>query len=742
MLRYFYILFLFVFLSNSKAEEKIYPYKFDLDSTITGLVISEGHFFKNNNLSFVSIYNTFKFENKPPSILFFDQDYSFIEKLELTSPQSTIHRNILVFDFDGDSFDEIVFTITEPEKIWFLYYDPSNEPQIKTKIFEIPIKDNFDKINCSLTPAQIEGDNFFELIITISELIVRENIKRGIWAISVQNKSTIWQTYSAENLTKSDPINFVYGDTSYIIYSSAARITNRNKLYYSKGNYFHFDLFSGISSTFDTNFARNKNAILDKNSDDFSSDSLAILRAVDSNNKLLWKRSVGGFHTSAVLNKVQINGKEKLLLACTLSNKSFLEISDPKTGAIEKRRELDDDYNFYLYNDKIYATQPRSGIWVFDLDFNLIDSAKSKLKYSPFGSIDYENKQFVLLTEGPGILQSIVALDDELNKIAYLESQGATYFLPKTKVISAYDSGKRNSSLFRFKPVEWYNQISVDMLRNLVISFLIILLFTMVLWINTLRVSWKKIKKQKEELEFTNNELKETSNKLVQAEKLAVYGTIASSIAHEINSPLGAIINSAQRIKENKNANIENNINLIEKAGKRAKSIIEKLLIGSLSNNADVKTNLIDMLNEWKDLSIKQFENLGINLVTEISENPNLAISSTELNQIITNLLSNARDSIMDSGGEQKVISIKSYVLENNYTIVFSDTGSGFSSSKLEKPFEAFVSTKEKGKGTGLGLWVLKNILDSVRGEIKVKNSAIGAVVEIKIPLYIEKIGT
>jgi len=96
----------------------------------------------------------------------------------------------------------------------------------------------------------------------------------------------------------------------------------------------------------------------------------------------------------------------------------------------------------------------------------------------------------------------------------------------------------------------------------------------------------------------------------------------------------------------------------------------------------------------------------------------------------------------MDSGGEQKVISIKSYVLENNYTIVFSDTGSGFSSSKLEKPFEAFVSTKEKGKGTGLGLWVLKNILDSVRGEIKVKNSAIGAVVEIKIPLYIEKIGT
>ena len=741
MHRYFYILFLFGFLTNLKAEETIYSYKFDLDSTITGLVITEGHFFKNNNLSFVSIYNTFKFENKPPSILFYDEDYTLIDKFEFNSPQSTILRNILVFDFDGDSFDEIVFTITEPEKIWFLYYDPSNEPQIKTKIFEIPIKDNFDKIICNLAPAQIEGDNFFELIVTISEQIVRENIKRGIWAISVQNKAAIWQTYSAENFIKSDPLNFVYGDTSYVVYASSSRITNRIKLYYSKGNYFYFDFHNGVSSTFDTNFTKNKNAVLDKKADDFSSDSLAILRAVDSNNKSIWKRSLGGMHTSVVLNKVIVNFDEKLLLACTVSSKSFLEIFDTKTGVVEKRRELADDYIFHLFNDKIYATQTRSGIWVFDLDFNLIDSAKSKLKYSPFGSINYENKQFLLLTEGPGILQSIVALDDELNKVAYLESQGATYFLPKTKLISAYDSGNRTSRLLRFKPVEWYNQISVDMLRNLAISFLIILLFTMVLWINTLRISWKKIKKQKEELESTNIELKETSNKLVQAEKLAVYGTIASSIAHEINSPLGAIINSAQRIKENKNANIENNINLIEKAGKRAKSIIEKLLIGSQSNNADVKTNLLDVLNEWKDLSIKQFENLGINLVTEISKNPYLAISSTEMNQILTNLLSNARDSIMDYGGEQKNIFIKAYAFENKYTIVFSDTGSGFSRSKLEKPFEAFVSTKEKGKGTGLGLWVVKSILDNINGEIKVKNNNIGAEVEIIIPLYIEKNG-
>jgi len=145
------------------------------------------------------------------------------------------------------------------------------------------------------------------------------------------------------------------------------------------------------------------------------------------------------------------------------------------------------------------------------------------------------------------------------------------------------------------------------------------------------------------------------------------------------------------------------------------------------------------VLNEWKDLSIKQFENLGITLITEINGNPDLAISSTELNQILTNLLFNARDSIMDKGTEKKSVLIKTSVLESVYSIVVQDTGLGFSKSKLEKPFEAFVSTKEKGKGTGLGLWVIKNIIDNINGEIKVGNYEMGAVIEIKIPLYFEK---
>jgi len=270
---------------------------------------------------------------------------------------------------------------------------------------------------------------------------------------------------------------------------------------------------------------------------------------------------------------------------------------------------------------------------------------------------------------------------------------------------------------------------------NLTISFLSIVLVTMLLWIITLRVSSKKIRLQKKEIEETHAELKETTSRLIRSEKLAVYGTIASGIAHEINSPLGAIINSAQRIKNNPSADLEKNITLIEKAGKRSKAIIEKLLVTTRSNK-DEKTNLVDVLNDWRELSQKQFDNLGISIISTISCDNLLSISSTELNQIITNLLFNARDSITDNNSKIKEISISSQKEENYCYILIQDTGPGFSAAKLENPFEAFVTTKEKGKGTGLGLWVVKNILDNINGSIEIRNYENGAEIEIIIPIF------
>jgi signal transduction histidine kinase len=735
-----YILILFTTFAKLTAEEKRYPYRFDKDTTLTGLVINEGKIFDNNNYAFVAIYNTFRYENKPSSIIFYDNNFKVIETIKLADNHSTFLRDILVFDFDGDSYDEVVFGINDGTKIWFMYFDPSNSPKIKEKILEIPYKNKYDNANVNMVPAQIESDKVYEMIVTFSEQSVRNFTIRGIWAVDLERKTKIWENYSAENLMKTDPINFFSDNFSYVVYASSARKTNIVKLSYSNNNYFYQNLNDNIYTTYNTNFERDPNAKIDLNSANFSTDSLSIIRAVNSKNELMWKRIIGGNEATVKIDSIRINKKQKILLTCTDKEKSILEIIDPLTGKVEKRTILKEKfYETFFYGDKIFAVEFKRGITQFNFNSVPVKSGQSKFRYAPLGYFAINDENLIIGTEGSSVVQSLIALNDNLEKVANFEQQGVSHFLPHFGFVSVFDSGKRVSKLFSLHKIEWYNNISVDTLRNLVISILLILVVTLILWLNTLRLSWKKIKSQKEELELTHNELKNTTAKLVEAEKLAVYGTIASSIAHEINSPLGAIINSAQRIRDSKNANIESNINLIEKAGKRAKSIVEKLLLGAQRNEENVKTNLNDVINEWKDLSGKQLENLGIKLNIAIVENPNLAISSTELSQIITNLFFNSRDSIMDNNSEIKVINLSASIVENNCEILIQDSGPGFTEAKLQKPFEAFVSTKEKGKGTGLGLWVIKNIIDNIGGKIKIGNNEIGAKVEIIIPLYSEK---
>ncbi len=735
-----YILILFTTFAKLTAEEKRYPYRFDKDTTLTGLVINEGKIFDNNNYAFVAIYNTFRYENKPSSIIFYDNNFKVIETIKLADNHSTFLRDILVFDFDGDSYDEVVFGINDGTKIWFMYFDPSNSPKIKEKILEIPYKNKYDNANVNMVPAQIESDKVYEMIVTFSEQSVRNFTIRGIWAVDLERKTKIWENYSAENLMKTDPINFVSDNFSYVVYASSARKTNIVKLSYSNNNYFYQNLNDNIYTTYNTNFERDPNAKIDLNSANFSTDSLSIIRAVNSKNELMWKRIIGGNEATVKIDSIRINKKQKILLTCTDKEKSILEIIDPLTGKVEKRTILKEKfYETFFYGDKIFVVEFKRGITQLNFSSVPVKAGQSKFRYAPLGYFAINDENLIIGTEGSSVVQSLIALNENLEKVANFEQQGVSHFLPRFGFVSVFDSGKRVSKLFSLHKIEWYNNISVDTLRNLVISILLILVVTLILWLNTLRLSWKKIKSQKEELELTHNELKNTTAKLVEAEKLAVYGTIASSIAHEINSPLGAIINRAQRIRDSKSANIESNINLIEKAGKRAKSIVEKLLLGAQRNEDNVKTNLNDVINEWKDLSGKQLENLGIKLNIAIVENPNLAISSTELSQIITNLFFNSRDSIMDNNSEIKVINLSASIVENNCEILIQDSGPGFTEAKLQKPFEAFVSTKEKGKGTGLGLWVIKNIIDNIGGKIKIGNNEIGAKVEIIIPLYSEK---
>ncbi len=741
-MRFIILLFVSVLLvATISAEEENYRYNFNLDTTITGQIVAEGNIFPDKNYTYILQYIDNR-HVKSSKIEFLDENYSAIETFLFPSKGVLIHKTPLVFDFDGDSFDEVVFVFYDSSKVWLEYYDPSNTPQVRTKIFEMPIRQATRSRIFSITKAQLDSDKMLEIILSIGASSYSKYSISGLWAIDIAEEKTIWEKPSAEKIYS----NMIYinkGELPSLIYSGSGSNSNTESLSFSQGHYFFQSKKKG-NFIYDINYVENNKLVLDTTSQDYSTSSKAFIRAVDKNQGLLWEKYINGKAITTKLDTMHIGGNLRLLLSsyCRQAlnkTESLLEIINPFSGKVEKRKIFNEKIrHMFLANNRAIVSFNKKKMFILDNSLNIIDSAHTESYFTPISTLKLDGENVFVIRDGVTIIQKIILFNKELKKQALLKASGVAYVSKKNNFISVFDRLKTTSKIYSLSYVPWYNRISTKVLRTIAISVLLSIVIIMLMWIATLRVSSNKIKRQKNELEATNKELKATTSKLIQAEKLAVYGTIASSIAHEINSPLGAIINSAQRIKENKNANIEQNINLIERAGKRAKVIIEKLLIGIRNYNDEAKANLVDVIAEWIEISDKQFKNLGIVINLEVNCNPELAISSTELNQIFTNILFNARDSIMERKGEHKSITIKAHDYNEHCKIIISDTGTGFSTTKLEKPFEAFITTKEKGKGTGLGLWVVKSIIDNIDGKISIRNYEMGAEVELIIPLYTE----
>lgn len=237
------------------------------------------------------------------------------------------------------------------------------------------------------------------------------------------------------------------------------------------------------------------------------------------------------------------------------------------------------------------------------------------------------------------------------------------------------------------------------------------------------------------ELEKTNKQLIEARNEVLQAEKLASIGRMASGIAHELGNPISAI---------------SGNIELLEKGIDEAKKkeVISRLkndvlrmdeIIRNLLDFARPKMNILQRVNLKKSIEDtiellrpqRGFERIKINLTAEDNVIEIMG-DLTQLKQVWINLFLNARDA-MPEGGEIKISIKKS---EPNVLVEFSDTGQGIKEEDIGKIFEPFFTTKEPGKGTGLGLTVVQRIILSMNGKINVRSEVNkGTTFSITFPL-------
>lgn len=231
-------------------------------------------------------------------------------------------------------------------------------------------------------------------------------------------------------------------------------------------------------------------------------------------------------------------------------------------------------------------------------------------------------------------------------------------------------------------------------------------------------------------------EQKKLEHQVAQAEKMSNIGQLAAGIAHEINNPIGGVLNCLYNIKR-KNLSSEREgeyLKYMEDGIRRVQRTIEQLLDFSQQHEPAFKSVNINMLIE-DVLSLtgyvitKNNITLKRDLATDL---PMLMLDQHKIGQVLMNILLNAVQAINGSG-EIKVRTIR----EGGWcSIEITDNGAGIPANILPKIFDPFFTTKDVGKGTGLGLAVSRGIVEKHAGRIEVKSEVgSGSTFTIKLPL-------
>jgi len=214
---------------------------------------------------------------------------------------------------------------------------------------------------------------------------------------------------------------------------------------------------------------------------------------------------------------------------------------------------------------------------------------------------------------------------------------------------------------------------------------------------------------------------KQFENRMSETEKLAGIGQLAAGIAHQLNTPLGAILLSAQMLEETvANEDDSEDIMRIIRQTEQCRGIIKGLLNFARPTGSERgRVDLAEIIKETIFLMEKKVSVAAVEVALESIEAPIVYGSRNELEQVFFNLLANALDA-MGGGGDIK-ISIEDGGA-GELKIQFADDGEGIPASAQARIFLPFFTTKDYGKGTGLGLSIVARIVHEHGGRIELES--------------------
>ncbi len=259
---------------------------------------------------------------------------------------------------------------------------------------------------------------------------------------------------------------------------------------------------------------------------------------------------------------------------------------------------------------------------------------------------------------------------------------------------------------------------------------------------------------------------------LVQTEKMMSLGGLAAGMAHEINNPLGAILQSAQNISRRLTPDFPRNqriaqeleldlnkvvqyleqqkisaaLNAIKEAGERAAMIVTDMLSFARPSQGepcetDVETALLTSIRlAKKDFTqYREHDFRDIKIIKEIQPHlPPIKAQKNQLDQVLLNLLVNAAQALASKkDNKAPTITVKAKLESSTIRIDIIDNGPGMSEKVRKRVFEPFFTTKSEGKGTGLGLSVSYFIVcEQLKGQLRVESAQeIGTCFTINIPV-------
>jgi PAS domain S-box-containing protein len=237
-------------------------------------------------------------------------------------------------------------------------------------------------------------------------------------------------------------------------------------------------------------------------------------------------------------------------------------------------------------------------------------------------------------------------------------------------------------------------------------------------------------------------EVRKLEAQLIHSEKLATIGEMYASLTHEINNPLGVIVSKAKMLlaegqQTGYPPDLMKDLEQIDRHSSRIAEIVRNLL--TFARKATFEKKPVDMnrlIIETAALVQKPFAKSDVRIDCALQPDlPMVQGDSNLLQQVLMNLLSNARDA-MPHGGRIWIRTRRAPEYDGVVTVEVEDEGIGIGPEIIDKIFHPFFTTKEVGKGTGLGLSVSYGIVQSHGGDLRVKNrEGAGAIFSIVLPI-------